>query len=391
MNSNVGDVVGPYEEAGYYKISKIAASKQLPDSVSASHILISYLGSRSAGPDTKQTEIEAKKTADSLLTVLKRNSSKFAAIAKKFSVDKSNADKGGVLNWYTRNAMVPEFADFTFFGKTGDIGVVKTGFGYHIVEITGQKNLQNTVQLATIAREVQASEETESQFYQDAEVFASKIAGGDDFNKLAQENNYIPLPANKIKKLSENIPALKGSNRQIVRWAFNEDTDVNDVKRFDIDNGYVVVALVSKTEKGIAPIRDVASKIKPILIRQKKAEILKAKMNGSTLQDIASANKISVKKATNVSLASPTISGVGNEPVIVAAMMTAKENELLVGLEGLKGLFAIKVASKELPTELDNYDVYRNKLSTGYKGRSSQLYTALKENSDIEDFRADIY
>ena len=54
MNANVGDVVGTYEDAGYYKISKVEAVKQLPDSVSASHILISYLGSQSAGPDTKQ-------------------------------------------------------------------------------------------------------------------------------------------------------------------------------------------------------------------------------------------------------------------------------------------------------------------------------------------------
>jgi len=391
MNAKVGDVVGPYEEAGYYKISKIAAFKQLPDSVSASHILISFIGSRSAGPDTKQTEAEAKKTADSLLTVLKKNKSKFADIAKEFSVDKSNADKGGALDWYTRNTMVPEFANFTFSGKTGDMGIVKTAFGFHIVEITGQKNIQNTVQLATVARKIEASEETESQFYQDAEVFASKIANGGDFNKLAQESKYIPLPVNKIKELSENIPGLKGSNRQIVRWAFNEDTSVNDVKRFDVDNGYAVVALVSKTEKGIAPVRDVASKIKPILIRKKKAEILKAKMNGETLEDIASANGASVRRASKVSLVSPTISGVGNEPAIVAAMTVAKEGELLKGLEGLKGVFAIKVISKELPTELDNYEVYRNRLSSGYKGRLSQLYTALKETSDIQDFRANIY
>ncbi len=391
MNANVGDVVGTYEDADYYKISKVEAVKQLPDSVSASHILISYLGSQSAGPDTKQTEAEAKKTADSLLTILKSNGSKFDAIAKEFSVDKSNSEKGGKLDWYTRNAMVPEFGDYTFLNKKGDMDVVKTAFGFHIVKITDQKNIQKTVKLATVSRKIEASEQTEAKYYQDAEIFASKLTSGADFNALSQENNFIPLPANGVKALAENVPGLQGNNRNIVRWAFQEDVEVNDVNRFDVDNGFVVVVLSSKTVEGIATIDDVASKIKPILIRKKKAEILNKKMKGTTLEDIANANSVSVKTATKVNLASPTISGVGNEPAIVGAMSTATEGKVIIGLEGVKGVFAIKVTSKELPTELDNYDVFRNRIATKYKSRSSQLYTALKESSEIKDYRASIY
>ena len=391
MNANVGDVVGTYEDAGYYKISKVEAVMQLPDSVSASHILISYLGSQSAGPDTKQTETEAKKTADSLLTVLKSNGSKFDAIAKEFSVDKSNSDNGGKLDWYTRNAMVPEFGDYTFLNKKGDMDIVKTAFGFHIVKITDQKNIQKTVQLATVSRMIEASEETEAQFYQNAEIFASKLTGGADFDALSQENNYVPLPANGVKALAENVPGLQGNNRNIVRWAFEEDTEVNDVRRFDVDNGFVVAVLSSKTKEGTATVNDVASRIKPILIRKKKAEILNKKLDGATLEDIANASSVSIKTAANVNLASPTISGVGNEPAIVGAMSTATEGKVIVGLEGTKGVFAIKVTSKELPTELDNYDVFRNRIATKYKGRSSQLYTALKETSEIKDYRASIY
>ncbi|MFK5879740.1 MAG: peptidylprolyl isomerase [Flavobacteriaceae bacterium] len=391
MNANVGDVVGTYEDAGYYKISKVEAVKQLPDSVSASHILISYLGSQSAGPDTKQTEAEAKKTADSLLTVLKNNGSKFDVIAKEYSVDKSNSEKGGKLDWYRRNAMVPEFSDYTFLNKKGDMDVVKTAFGFHIIKITGQKNIQKTVQLVTISRKIEASELTEAQYYQDAEIFASKLTDGADFYALSQENNYVALPVKGIKELAENVPGLQGNNRNIVRWSFQEDVAVNDVRRFDIDNGFVVAVLSSKTVKGIATVDDVASRIKPILIRKKKAEILNKKLKGATLEDIANANSVSVKTATKVNLASPTISGVGNEPAIVGAMSTAAEGEVIVGLEGVKGVFAIKVTSKELPAELDNYDVFRNRIATKYKGRSSQLYTALKESSEIKDYRASIY
>lgn len=387
----VGDVFGPYEEKGYYKISKVAAIKKMPDSVKASHILISYIGSRAATADTKLTEQQAKKRADSILKVVKRDKSKFAILAKKYSADKSNADKGGELNWFTYNAMVPEFRDYAFSNKKGSMGIVKTQFGYHIVKIDGQKNLQKVVQLATMARQIISSEETEGKYYQDAEIFASELDKGKNFDDLAKEKGYKPLTASKLKELGENIPGIQGNQRQIVRWAFNEDTDLNAVKRFDIDKGYVVVILTNKTKKGLAQPSDVAARIRPLILKQKKAKIISKKMTASTLEDIAKENKTSVRTTFNVTLANPTISGVGREPAVVGAMMGAKEGEVVKGIEGNNGVFAIKVTSKELPTDLGNYNSFRKRIAKKIKSRSNQLYSALKEASDIEDNRATIY
>ncbi len=392
VDGNIGDVFGPYEENGYFKISKIDAFKKMPDSVSASHILISYIGSRSADATTTQTEEQAKVTADSILKVVKRNKSKFAALAEDFSIDKSTAVNGGDLDWFVYTKMVAEFRDYCFSNKKGDMGIVKTDFGFHIIKINDQKNIQNTVKLVTISRQIVASELTADNFYQDAEIFASDLMGGQDFDELSREKNYIPLPANNLKILDEKVPGIIGNNnRQIVRWAFEENTSKNDVERFDVDNGYVVVMLSSKTEKGLASVNDVASRIKPILIRKKKAGIINNKMSTATLQDIAKENEVNVKKAINVTLASPTISGVGNEPAVVGAMSTAKVGEVVNHIEGQKGVFAIQVTSRELPTELENYDSYRNRIETALKARSTQLYEALKENADIEDYRGYIY
>ena len=390
INGAVGDVVGPYIEKGYYTLSKIEAFKQIPDSVSASHILLSFQGARSQGPGTNFSEVEARIFADSLLTVLKKTPSKFESFAKEYSVDKSNNEDGGKLDWYGYNTMTPEFRDYTFLNSKGDIGIVRTPFGIHIVKITGQKNFEKAVQLTSVTRKILASEATESQVFQDAEVFASKIADG-NFDDLVVESGYLQSPANGIKVLDDVVPGLQGNNRNIVRWAFEEDVDVNDVKRFDIDNGYVVVMLTSKISEGLATVNNVASKIKPILIRKKKAAILIKKMSGASIEDVAKETHVTVKTASNVTLASPTISGVGNEPAIVGAMSTAKEGEVVIGLEGIKGVFAIEVTSKELPADLENYDVFRNRLAAKYKGRSAQLYTALKDATEIVDYRANIY
>jgi parvulin-like peptidyl-prolyl isomerase len=389
--ASVGDVVGPYEENGHYKLSKVVALKKMPDSVTASHILIPYIGLRSAGPDVKQTEVEAKKTADSILSVLKRNRSKFKTLAKEFSSDKSNSEKAGKLDWFAYNRMVPEFRDYAFSSKKGDLGIVKTAFGFHVIKIDDQKDFSNAVQFATLSRLIQPSVETENKFYQDAETFASEISKGENFDDLAKEREYKVAYGNNLKELGENVPGIIGNQRQIIRWAFENDTDINTVKRFDIDNGYVVAVLTKKTAKGTAKAADVAGQIKPILIKNKKAAMIANKMSSSTLEDIAKDNTTSVRTASKVTLVSPMISGVGREPAIVGAMSYAKEGKLVKGIEGINGVFAIKVTSKEVPAELDNYGTFRNKLTGEAKGKATQLYNALKEASDIEDNRANIY
>ena len=56
----------------------------MPDSVKASHILIPFVGSQRVAADVTRTEEEAKKLADSILTVVKRSKNKFGDLAKTF-------------------------------------------------------------------------------------------------------------------------------------------------------------------------------------------------------------------------------------------------------------------------------------------------------------------
>lgn len=393
LNGNVGDVVGPYEDNGYYKLSKITAIRKMPDSVKSRHIIVPYSGTeRSTSNRTKEA---AKKTVDSIYRLVKNNSSRFVSIADEVNSDGTKG-KGGEIGWVSYDAAFSpnfdeDFATYLFENKKGDVQIVETKFGYHIIKIDDQKNFQNTVQLATLSRQILPSVDTENKFYQDAEIFASELSKGENFDDLAKKFEYKSSFANKMKVLNENVPGLTGNQRQIVRWAFENSTDIGSVKRFDVDKGYVVATLYAKTAEGLATVADIAGQIKPILINNKKAEMIKEKMAGTTLEEMAKENKVSVRTASNVTLASPTISGVGNEPAIVGAMSNASEGKLIKGIDGLKGVFAFKVISKEAPAELDNYSSFRNRLSSKIKSRSTQLYEALKEASDIEDNRANIY
>lgn len=100
----------------------------------ASHILIQV------EPDAKPAVREAAhKKAEEILAELRKSPGSIAELAKKYSQDPGSADKGGDLGYFDRGMMVKPFADAVFaLGKVGDIsGVVKSDYGYHIIELTG--------------------------------------------------------------------------------------------------------------------------------------------------------------------------------------------------------------------------------------------------------------
>ncbi len=385
-----GDVFGPYKDVNHFKLSKITKVVQLPDSAQASHILISFIGASSADASVTQTEEEAKNTADSLLTVVKANKSKFSDLVKEFSSDKGSVEKEGFYDWFGYNRMVPAFRDFVFEGKKGDMGVVKTPFGFHIIKIDDQKNYQSVVKLATFGRKIEASEETENTVFQNAETFALELANGKNFDEVVKEQKLTSLPAVGLKSLDETVPGV-GSERDIITWSFGKDVNKGNSKRFDVDGGYIVAVLTGKTEKGLMPVEKAVSRVRPILTNERKAKMIEAKISGATLADIAKSVSQTVRNAATVNLKSPTLSGVGYEPKIVGAMINAKEETVVKNVVGDKGVFAFEVESKELPTALPNYDSFRKRIVNERKNKTFQMYEAVKKASNIEDNMSSFY
>jgi len=388
-NVPVGEVYGPYKDGKYIKISKIIAQKQLHDSLKASHILVSWKGLGTAG-DTERTKDEAKVLADSILNVVKTDKSKFVSLAKDFSADNSNKDKGGDLGYFAPGRMVPAFNDYIVDNQVGDMGVVETAFGYHIITVEDKKNEQKAVKVGTVAREIEASEKTINAIFTETTKF--QIAAKDaDFEKKAKESDYAVRPVNKISELAENIPGL-GNQRPIVRWAFNEETKVGDVKRFDVKDGYAVVQLTAKASKGIQKVEDASASIKPILIKEKKAEILKNKISGSSLEDIAKNQSLTVKTASALNMKNPTIGGAGTEPKVVGAAFALESGKISEPIVGNNGLYIVEVTKKTPADGLDTYMSYAAQESKAKANAvNSRVFNALKEAAEIEDKRANFY
>jgi len=386
FNLNVGEVFGPYKDNNHFKVSKVIAVSQMPDSVKARHILIPFVGSRSATATTVQTKEQAKTTADSIMKVVKSSPSKFVGLLD-FSADTVSNEKEGVLDWFVYNTMVPEFRDFAFENKTGDFGVVESPFGYHVVEILGQKNKQRTIKVGTIARIIEPSEATISKVFRDAASFENAVSKG-KYQEVAKEANYEVRPVNSIKALDENIPGLN-SQRQIVRWAFEEDSEVGDVRKFQVANGFVVVQLTTKNKAGMMNTQDASVTALPAIRKEKKAAMIINRVSATTLDDLKTAEGQTIRTALALNMKTPTVTGVGREPKVVGTAFGLKEGETSKLVVGDNGVYMVEVTKVTPAVDLPSYQAFANQVAQQKQAAvDSKLFNALKEASDIEDNRA---
>ncbi|MFB9051496.1 SurA N-terminal domain-containing protein [Formosa undariae] len=386
-NESAGSTFGPYKDNGFFKLSKLVEERFLPDSAKARHILIPFLGSRAATVETTQTQVEARKTADSVMAVIKANRSKFADVLA-LSADKVSNENDGVLDWFTYNAMVPEFRDYAFGNSKGDIGVVKTDFGFHIIEILDQTAKEKAVKIATIAREIEPSDATIDKVFRDASKFEIAVADK-DFQAVSKENNYSVRPVKGIEILQENIPGLS-NQRQIVRWTFNEESKIGDVKRFNISGGYAIVQLTSKNEAGLMSTDNASAIVVPKIRKQKKAALIIDRVKATTLDALASEENQTVKTASSINMKNPTISGAGREPIIVGAAFGLNEGETSKLVVGENGVYMVEVTKVSPAAELDNYQAFATRVGQQKANAvNTKLYEALKDASDIEDNRAE--
>lgn len=387
MSLNIGQIYGPYKDGDSYKISKMIARKP-NGSVKASHILLAYEGATRANPEVKRTKEEAEAKAKELLREAKKSGVVFSTLARDNS-DGPSAPNGGDLGYFQRGVMVPAFNDFAFGNSEGSIGMVETDFGFHVIKIDDKEDV---VQIATVSREIVASEETINTLFTNATKFEMETTDDESaFSTLAKEGNYVVRPVNKIKALDENLPGLL-NQRNIVQWAFNGDTEVGDIKRFNINNGYAVVQLTGSYAEGVMSAEDASVLVLPKIRKERKAAKIIAANKGKDMSAMASDNGVSVSNASALTVKSPTIPGAGSEPVVVGTAYGMAEGATSGLIEGNTGIFKIEIVKKTEAPKLDNYSVYANALKTGAAARvNTAVYNALKEGAEIEDKRATFY
>lgn len=387
---NEGEIYGPYKESGFYKLSKMVSLKRIPDSVKVRHILTPFLGSTRADASVTKTEAEAKTTADSIYKVLKRNRSKFKSLLS-LSSDKVSNEKDGVIEFAYTAGFAPEFKAYSFENPKGSLGVVRTDFGYHVIEILGQGTLQQAYKVATISQAIEPSIETVDEVFKNKSKFEIAVADA-DFETVAAESNYEVRSVSSVKELDENIPGL-GAQRAIVRWAFEDSSSEGDFKSFNTTaGGFVVVKLTGVNSAGLMSSESGSVTALPEIRKEKKAEIIKARISATTLDEIATAEDQTIKTAVAVNMKNPTLSGAGREPLVIGTAFGLEEGATSGLISGNSGVYAVQVTKVTAAAALPSYQAPANRVGKAKENAvNTQLYNALKDAAEIEDNRAVFY
>ena len=382
---NQGEVFGPYQDGEFYKISRMLDKKKNA-SIRASHVLISFDGATRVPEDVTRTAAEAKKEANRIYRLARRRNANFEDKEKKFSEGPSKS-LGGDLGFFQEGEMAVPFFEFCDAARVGSIGVVETEFGFHVVEVTDKNDL---ALIADIISAIVPSDKTSNEIFRKATQFEMEAIESDDFLAAAENINYEVKPVNNIAELEENLPGIF-QQRNIVKWAFDPDTNLGDIRRFTLSDGsYAVVQLTAKQKEGLAELDELKSEIRAILVKKKKAKLIIEQFDAvTTLEELAEKTKQSVETASAINQSNATLVGSGEEPYILGAAFSLPLNIPSVLISGKEGVYKIQVTQKNIAQDIGNYDNYAKNLGDEANEQLDEIiFEALKSAASIEDNRA---
>jgi peptidyl-prolyl cis-trans isomerase D len=382
-----GEVFGPYKDSSQFKLSRMMDVDR-GGSVKARHILFAYAGSQSASSEVTRTKAEARREVYRVLRLARAKGADFAELARTYS-DGPSKNRGGDLGFFRRGDMVESLNDYAFEKPIGSVGVVETDFGYHIIEV---QEKEDVVLVASVVKKIVPSEATSNEVFRKATEFEidSKKNG---FSSAAESSGNDPRSAANLSLMEESIPGL-GAQRTIVKWVFEEETRINDIKRFDLmGGGYVVAELTDARAAGTSSVEDAQNRVRPILLHDKKYDLLVSKYgDNATLANLAEDYGQTISTSSAINAAAGSIAGAGTEPFVVGSGFSLQMNETSALIQGKQGVFVLEVDLFEEATLLRSYEGYSNLLSEEVINRLRPLIDeVIRDQYEVVDNRFDYF
>lgn len=395
-NANKGDIIGPFVSGDKIQIVKIFETGEEEQS-KVRHILIN-----SKEGDINDTK--NKKLADSILYAIRRDSSKFSSLVSKYSDDPGSVSNGGVYSWFPKGQMVPEFEEFSFNKKIGSSGVVRTNYGFHVIQVLGRK-IGTFKKIAVVDETIQVSKATQNQFYDSAALAFYYKADSNDFSIAADELGYVVKSSGYVPLIYPNrrTAGLYGPNElnrnlNISRWAFNSDIGGLLEPEYISNNQLVLAVLKEKVKAYDNSFENIVSLMIPAMKNNLKAKYYINKYSNKILSinSLDSISKIldKVKESKFIKYSDVNI---GNniqeiaEPKVMAQIFSLTQNEISPIIEGKKGIYIVKTQSViNQPTVDENSIIEKsNELQKEIRNQIEQdYYPALYNAYNVRDERA---
>lgn len=384
----IGTVYGPYNEGAYFKIYKLQKVNNLADSARVRHILIGTIDPQTQQP--KRAKDRAKKMADSLLTLIKTKAATFDTLVKTVSEDQGSVAKGGDYGWFDENkGFVEPFKNAGLMGVKGNISVVETQFGYHIIEVLDvSKTTHSSYRLAQIFKLITPSEETQKNIFEQAKQFAGENSTAAAFDKGIEAKKLTKRIADNITENDISIPGLDNA-KELIKWTYSANK--GDVNLFSFTDKHLVAKLASIKNKGILPLEEVKEEVTIAATQQKKAEMFISEFNSkaagsSNIEDIAKKMNLEAINQDNLSPESHNVQGVGHDDKLTGTASGMKPGAISKPLIGEVGVFVIKVNAVNAAPLPPDFSIVKKQQEEMLSYRADgEFYSALKEKANIEN------
>jgi len=381
VNAAVGDVVGPFSEGETWKLVKVKELADVPEA-RVRHILLST-------QEGKSEDVQ-KQLADSLLAVVKKDRSKFEDLVTKFSNDPGSVSTGGVYEWFDKQRMVPEFTAASFDQKVGAITIAKTSYGFHIVEVLGQRTRQER-RVVSLQRTMKPSPATFKEVYKKANDFSLRNKTEEAMKAAAEEAGLQLTAVEELRPDQRFVSGLQEPNSTI-SWVNRAELDQVS-EPLEAGDNYVVALLTGIREEGVPALEDVRELFTKEAAKAMKAEAYIAKMQGKTdLNGLATELGGSVQSATDMLYNSFSIPGGYSEFEVVGRLFALENGQTSVPLKGENAVYVVSMTNKTPAGEATDLSAEKSSLLQRTQGRvDNGVFNALREAVGVKDNRSLYY
>ena len=322
-------------------IIKLVSKQQLPDSIQFRQIQV-------AGA----TAEEATKRADSIYTALKGGAD-FEAVAKKYG-------QTGEKAWMTTRqyqsapSLDKNTQDYINSLNTmgaGELKNISLAQGNLIVQVVDRKAMTSKYVAAVIKKNVTFSKDTYSAAYNKFSAFVSANLTADALVKNAAKAGYTVQERKDVTTAEHNLAGVR-STREAMRWLFEaKKGSVSPLYECGDNDHLMIVVLDNINNIGYRSLDDAQVKeyVKGEVLKDKKAEMLVAKLNGVNSIAAAKGKGANISAVNQVTFAAPVfVQATGaSEPALSGAVAaTAKGKFSKQPVKGNAGVYVFQVTAK---------------------------------------------
>tara|TARA_A100001011_G_scaffold97030_1_gene102100 strand:- start:930 stop:2717 length:1788 start_codon:yes stop_codon:yes gene_type:complete len=293
----------------------------------------------------------------------------------------------------TKQEISSEFSDILFglnvgevFGPYKDLNTFKIS---KMIDKKSEGNL-NKVLIADVVKEIIPSNETSNNNYRIASQAEFDANSGLELN--SSDSTLFIDSFESFEDFDSGLPGYDNS-RQVIKWLYEDKTKVGDIKRFTLNDGYLIAKVKVFNNQSLPDINEIRGQVSDIIMKDKKFDFfVKMYKNSNDIESISQDFEIDLERASAVTQNDPILVGAGNEPYIIGSSFSLDEDETSKILKGNNGIYLIKLLSKEIAEDISISSAISNSLSDREVERISTLIPeVLESKAEIVDNRSLYY